>query len=164
VQFCLRAGSGLYLSGAVLCWLAHKHSPSLGQDDYFSLMILSIIVLWISGFIFCTAHGLTRPRVSRCVPSPDGPDPDFLIEELNLFLQARSTATAYGLLRLMGVTVFRQGFVPLLTGIDIEVAKQCSGIRSSLALLITTLVVGSLLSARFGGRPCWSYPPCPFLL
>jgi len=146
VQFGLRAGSGLFLTGTVLCWLADKHSPSLGQNDYFSLMILSIIILWISGFIFC--YGTQAFKVARfpllflflMVPIPD-----FLIEKFNLFLQAGSTATAYGLLRLMGVPVFRQGFVLLLPGINIEVATQCSGIRSSLALLITTLVVGEFV-------------------
>src|SRR2546428_7768605 len=50
VQFGLRAGSGLFLPGAEVCWLAYKHSPSLGQDGYFSLMILSPVLLWISRF------------------------------------------------------------------------------------------------------------------
>jgi len=151
VQFGLRAGSGLFLTGTVLCWLAHKHSPSFGQDDYFSLMILSIIIVWISGFIFC--YGTQAFKVARfpllflflMVPIPG-----FLLDRLVFLLQAGSAATAYGLLRLLGVPVFRQGFVLLLPGIDIEVAKQCSGIRSSLALLITTLVVG-----EFALRSVW---------
>jgi exosortase len=43
------------------------------------------------------------------------------------------------------VPVFKQGFILRLPNLDIEVAKQCSGIRSSLALLITVLIVGNFV-------------------
>jgi exosortase/archaeosortase family protein len=41
--------------------------------------------------------------------------------------------------------VLKQGFILRLPTLDIEVAKQCSGIRSSLALLITVLIVGNFV-------------------
>jgi exosortase len=46
---------------------------------------------------------------------------------------------------LVGVPALREGFVFHLAHFNIEVAKECSGIRSSLALLILALVVGHLL-------------------
>jgi exosortase len=46
--------------------------------------------------------------------------------------------------RLAGVPAFREGFRFSLPGIDIEVAEQCSGIRSAVALLITSLLMGHL--------------------
>jgi exosortase len=44
----------------------------------------------------------------------------------------------------LGVPVLQEGFVFHLAHFTIEVAKECSGIRSSLALLILALVVGYL--------------------
>jgi len=49
------------------------------------------------------------------------------------------------LLRLLNVPVFKQGFTLQLPTLSVEVAEQCSGIRSSLALLITTLLVGEFV-------------------
>ncbi len=59
-------------------------------------------------------------------------------------LQVGSTEFTNILLTLTGVPFFRKGFVFDLAGMSVEVAKQCSGIRSSLALLITALLAGHL--------------------
>ena len=53
------------------------------------------------------------------------------------FLQCGSTSVAYFLFRILGVPVLRQGFLLTVPGVTIEVAKECSGIRSSMALFIT---------------------------
>jgi exosortase len=73
------------------------------------------------------------------------PIPEIAIEKITFFLQAGSAAVAYGLLRVFSVPVFKQGFILRLPNLDIEVAKQCSGIRSSMALLITVLIVGEFV-------------------
>jgi len=49
------------------------------------------------------------------------------------------------------VPVFRSGFTFSLPGFTIEIAEECSGIRSSLALLIT-----SLLAAHLCLRSVWA--------
>lgn len=48
------------------------------------------------------------------------------------------------LFMLTGVPVFRDGTLFHLPGISIEVAPQCSGIRSSMALVITTMLAGHM--------------------
>src|SRR5438093_1110184 len=60
-------------------------------------------------------------------------------------LQTGSAEVSYALFQLIGVPVFRTGFELALPGVTIEVAKECSGIRSSLALLFTSLLAGHLL-------------------
>ena len=45
---------------------------------------------------------------------------------------------------LTGTTYFRDGFTYQLANINIEVAKECSGIRSTLALIISCVVAGHL--------------------
>ncbi|MFQ5906257.1 MAG: exosortase/archaeosortase family protein, partial [bacterium] len=72
------------------------------------------------------------------------PLPEFALDKFITLLQHGSAEVAHGLFRLTGVPVFRDGLVFSLPGIDIEVAKVCSGIRSSLALIITGLLAGYL--------------------
>jgi len=45
---------------------------------------------------------------------------------------------------LLGIPIYRTGFLFALPGVTIEIATECSGIRSSLALLIVGLLAGHL--------------------
>ena len=144
VQASFLTGSSLFLAGAISWLAAHRYSPL--QSDYFSLEIAAIIVLWISGFLLC--YGSQAFRTARfpllflmlLVPIPN-----FLLEKIIFLLQAGSAAVSYWLLRVMNVPVLKDGFVLFLPTLKIEVAKECSGIRSSLALLITTLLAGEFI-------------------
>ena len=52
------------------------------------------------------------------------------------------------LFRAFGVPFVQEGSVFYLPGFDIEVAQECSGIRSSLALLITSVLAGQIFLDR----------------
>lgn len=68
------------------------------------------------------------------------PVPNQFIEAVISFLQAQSANLSYRLFLLFGVPVLRDGFVLTVPGVTIEVAKECSGINSSVALLILTIL------------------------
>jgi exosortase len=72
------------------------------------------------------------------------PIPTVAVEKIILLLQMGSTEAAYGFFKLTGVSILREGYTFHLTGMSIEVAKQCSGIRSSIALFITSVIAGQL--------------------
>jgi len=72
------------------------------------------------------------------------PLPNTLLNHAIYFLQKGSAEVAEMIFDLAGVPALREGFVFHLAHFNIEVAKECSGIRSSLALLILALVVGHL--------------------
>ena len=72
------------------------------------------------------------------------PIPNFLLEETIFLLQMGSAEVTDGLFKLTGVPVYREGLIFDLPGLTIYVAEECSGIRSSLALLITSLLAGHL--------------------
>jgi exosortase C (VPDSG-CTERM-specific) len=76
------------------------------------------------------------------------PFPMFLEGAIETFLQHASAEAAYLLLKVSGTPIFRQGLVFVLPGISLEVAPQCSGIHSTLALFITALVAGELFLRR----------------
>ena len=78
------------------------------------------------------------------------PIPEVILNKIIYWLQAGSAAIAEVLFNLSGAPVLREGFVFHLPKMSIEVAQECSGIRSSLALLILALLV-----AHFSFRPLW---------
>jgi exosortase C (VPDSG-CTERM-specific) len=64
---------------------------------------------------------------------------------IGVFFQHASADTAAPMLRAAQVPLFREGLVFRIPGIVLEVAEECSGIRSSLVLFITSLVAGAVL-------------------
>jgi len=146
------AGSGLFLAGMIVLWFAEKYLNASVQGNELTLVSLAIVLVWFSGFMFCYGRrafaraGFPLFFLLLLIPIPES-----LIEAIILFLQAGSATVAYWLLRILDVSVFKEGFVLRFPSIDIEVAKECSGIRSSLALLISTLLAGEFV-LRSGWR------------
>ena len=72
------------------------------------------------------------------------PFPPSILDPIVQFLQRWSAEASDILFQVSGIPVFRDEFVFSLPGITIEVAKECSGIRSSLSLLLLGLISGHL--------------------
>jgi len=129
--------------GTVLGGLALAQGPM--SEGTLSLAISGLVVTWVGAFI-----GLYGVRPSWAALFPLTclllfiPLPPLLVEFAQVALQQASADVTYLLFRLTGTPVFRQGLVFSLPGIDIEVARECSGIRSTIALLITALVLSYL--------------------
>jgi exosortase len=110
-----------------------------------SLAILFLVVLWIASFYF--SYG---GQASRSAMFPLGflilavPLPTPILDRVIGWLQEGSTTITDGLFHVVGVPVFRQGFLLTVPGVTIEVARECSGIRSSVALLITCLLAAHM--------------------
>jgi len=139
------AGLGLLFSGALIYWFGQRHSASASENDQLFIAIVPLVVIWVGGFTLC--YGIQAFRAGLfpllflflMVPIPD-----FFLDRAIYWLQTGSAEVSYAVFQLVGVPVFRSGFVFSLPGVTIEVAKECSGIRSSLALLITSLLAGHL--------------------
>ncbi len=72
------------------------------------------------------------------------PFPVAIREGIQVFFQHTSAEVAYWGIKLIGIPVFRTGLIFEMPTIDMEVAPQCSGLRSSLVLFITSLVASYL--------------------
>ena len=80
------------------------------------------------------------------------PIPTLVLDNIVLALQKGSSQVTYVLFKLLGVPVFMQALSRFsLPGVEIEIAKECSGIRSSLALFITG-ILASHVFLRSGWR------------
>jgi exosortase len=113
--------------------------------------VLSLVLLWVAGFSF--VFGKTASKAgsfSLLFLFLMVPLPKFLLDHVIYLLQSGSAWITGGLFDLLSVPVLREGFVFHLARVNIEVAKECSGIRSSMALLILALLV-----AHFRLRSFW---------
>jgi exosortase C (VPDSG-CTERM-specific) len=127
----------------VIYGIAVLAGATLARED--SLVLTTLAFLLFFGGA-CSLF-LDRPTL-RALAFPLGflvfmvPIPVFLTSGIETFLQHGSAAVAYALLRIVGTPVFKQGLVFTLPGFSMAVAPQCSGIHSSLALFITSVLAG----------------------
>lgn len=139
------AGGILVLLSAVAYLFVRLHAAAFGSYEALSALALTIILIWICGFY--AVYGATSLRAGAF---PLGflmfmiPIPEFLLNPAISYLQWGSTAVANRIFEALGVPVLRRGFILSVPGLTIEVAKECSSIHSSLALVITCLVAGYL--------------------
>jgi exosortase len=146
------AGLVLLALGSAALIIANR-IEGLDKNDYLSIIISGAVLWFIGGFVL--AYG---GRAFREAMFPllflifVIPIPNFILDLFVELLQVCSAHAAYFLLSLSGVPLHREGFIFSLPGITIEVAPQCSGIRSSLALIITSVFAGYLFLNRGWSR------------
>jgi exosortase len=155
VHYDLGIGLILLFLALVIRWCNMKYSGGLSPNDSLSLVTLSFIVLWIGVFVLCYGtKTLQAAAFQLSLLLLMAPLPQALVERSILVLQGCSTQAAGILFRLGGVPVFQNGFRFSLPGLDVEVAEQCSGIRSGLSLFITSLLMGRIF-LRSPWRRLW---------
>jgi len=134
----IRLVSGAVLLGA----LAVCAKPARGS---LLLAVLGMILMWMAAFVWCCGADSFRAALYplSCLFLMI-PFPASWVDQIALFLQHGSAVAAYRILRLAKIPVFRQGMVFSLPGLDFEVGPECSGIHSSLALMMIAIVAGYL--------------------
>lgn len=80
------------------------------------------------------------------------PLPPVIMDGFEIFFQHASALAATVMMKISGLPAIRDGLFFFLPGFAIEVAQECSGIRSTLVLFITSLVAGYLLLRRHRDR------------
>lgn len=153
----LSAASSGFSSGALLAvlaggallvafWVFWRSDPGLPAIDRLAVLTTAYVLLLVGVAWLCLGTA-----VIRAWAFPLGflafmiPWPTAMIDAVEIGLQYASAEVAAGLLRVAGLPFVRDGQVFELPGIVIQVAQECSGIRSSYVLLITSLVAGQVL-------------------
>ena len=72
------------------------------------------------------------------------PLPVVALNAIEIFFQHTSAEAASALINLSGLPVIRDGLFFRLPGLSLQVAQECSGIRSSLVLFITSVLAGHM--------------------
>jgi exosortase len=146
-----------YVPGAVLAAVGifaalftMRGGAGWSPTDRLTGYTLALVMLLISGFTMIFGRrAANHGRFSLLFLFLMVPLPDAMLDYFIYWLQKGSADIAEMIFDLAGVPALRDGFVFHLAHLSIEVAKECSGIRSSLALLILALLVGHLFLRTF---------------
>ncbi len=152
ISYSWKTGAIFILPGIAGLVLAMSHAAHLSSPDRLSLLMFAIVLIWMGSFgLFFGARAFRAALFPLLFLFFFVPVPEILLTQLIVFLQRRSADAAGAMFNVVGVPVLRQDLTFTLPGIAIRVAEECSGIRSTLALLITTV-----LAAHFFLKSKWS--------
>ena len=138
-------GAVLYLALLGAFAYASRHSATMEPSNYMSLSILLFAGCCIAAFLFC--YGV---QASRAAAFPlfflllMTPMTDSLRERTITFLQNGSAVVTDWFFSAAHIPFRREGVVLTLPIVTIEIAQECSGIRSSIVLFLVGLVLGHL--------------------
>lgn len=139
-----RAGTVWIIAGLVLGVGVYFHSPELGSGPS-SIAIIALILVWLGLFVLlCGAAALRRAWFPATFLLLFVPMPSDWVKGIEGLLQRQSADLTHILFRIVGTPVYRDELIFSLPGVQIEVAPECSGMRSSVALLIASLLLGHL--------------------
>ncbi len=145
VHYSYAAGGALISSGLLVHFLSAGPYAGLGLEGSLSAIALSAVLLWVGDFVFFFGvHAARKAAFPLLFLLFVVPIPSAAVESIIAVLRRCSTEVADGLFALTGVPYIREGFTFHLKTLSVEVAEQCSGIRSSLALFITGVLAGHI--------------------
>jgi exosortase len=138
-------GSALLALALVLGSYARWGMGAEPSDVRLALSMFALVIWWIASVLVCFGAGTFRSFLfPLCFLFLAVPIPDFALGWIVEFLQHQSAFAAQIIFRVAGVPAVQDGIMLSIPGLDIEVARECSSIRSSLMLLITTMVLAHL--------------------
>lgn len=152
INYSPKEGIPISLFGILLYLWGTGQKEIFNQNDYTAILIFSVIIFWIGAFISLYGYQAMRKAffplafLLFMVPIPMN-----IMEKIIYFLQLGSAEVTYLLFQIVDIQVTRNGFTFELPKVNIEVAKECSGIRSSLALFITSILIAHYF-LRTGSR------------
>jgi exosortase C (VPDSG-CTERM-specific) len=118
---------------------------TVSTNDYLSLMTLAYLCFIVSGgLLFLGAKAMAAAVLPMAFLAFMIPLPDAAASWLEHASVKGSTEVASGLLNLTGTPMLREGTLLALPGITLHVAQECSGIRSSWVLFITSVLASHM--------------------
>jgi exosortase len=141
----------LFLLGGVVCFVfGQLNLWTMAQENVLSVEALGVVLAWAGAFaLFFGSKALRAASFQFLFLLFMIPLPEPVLHRSILMLQEGSSTVTAFLFNLFGVPVFRQGFNFTLPGVVIRVAEECSGIRSTLALVIMSVLAGHIFLRNF---------------
>lgn len=142
----IRTGPALLAIAALITCLAWGWSAWLAPDALLSMRMFALVLWWVGFIVLCYGSGAARSILFPLlflfglVPFPQP-----VLNGIVALLQQWSAWAAHMFFAGFGVPVVQNGVLLAIPGLTVQVAKECSSIRSSSMLLITTIVLAQLL-------------------
>ena len=131
---------GVAALAAGICWRG-----SLSVNDALALEAVAFVsFVAAGGFLFLGSRWMVAAAFPISFLIFMVPMPDAVANELEIASMKASADVAAWLLTITGTPLLRDGQVFALPGVVLEVAQECSGIRSSWVLFITSLLASHL--------------------
>jgi exosortase len=136
----------LLIVGGLLYYSSRIYGTHLNDNDYVGLVMSALIVSWLGGFLlFYGSAAFKAGAFPLLFLLLTVPVPSRIMAEIVWLLQHGSASVVALLFSLTGTPAYRvNDVVFVLPGLTIEVAEACSGIRSTLGILIVTALAGHL--------------------
>lgn len=139
----LLLGAGAVL-GIAYVYLLNQASAQI-QQDRVSLGALAFVFTFVgAAWLTVSAEDRSRLLFPLAFLIFMAPMPLALEHRVETLLQYGSAPPAYWMFKLAGTPVFKQDLVFQLPGMTLQIAPECSGIRSTLVLFMTSIVAGQL--------------------
>jgi exosortase len=141
----LRIGASLLFLALLVACYARWGMTSAVSDVRLSLGMFALVTWWIASILLCFgARTFQSFLFPLCFLFLLVPIPEFALNWIVELLQQQSAIAARIMFRAVGVPVTQDGIMVSIPGLDIEVARECSSIRSSMMLVVTTMVLAHL--------------------
>ncbi len=132
-------------AGLVPIVIAHLYRQSLNENDWLMFQMLGLVILVLALFVgLWGRHSARAARFSLAFLLLSVPLPYWFLDRFIETLRSGSAELTHLMFRLTGVPVLREGYVFILPHRSIAVAKECSGIRSGMAMLVLVILCGHL--------------------
>jgi exosortase len=119
--------------------------------------VFAIVLTSAAAFFLCYGlKPLCAARFSLCFVLLMIPMPTILLVPTVGALQRGSADMTHVLFRIFGIPSLWQGLEFSLSDYHFEIATECSGIRSSLVLFVTSILVGHLFLRSTWSKVCFS--------
>ncbi|HEY3862865.1 MAG TPA: exosortase/archaeosortase family protein [Verrucomicrobiae bacterium] len=145
------AAVGWIAGGAIVaaCWWARREEWKLEPQDYLGAMTLAFLLcFWGSCFAVAGAKFMKECLFSAAFLLFMIPIPTAVLAGIDTFLQHTSAVTSVAFFKLVGEPTLREGLEVHLPGFSLTVAPECSGIHSTMVLLITSVLASHLFLRR----------------
>ena len=140
-------GSFFLMVAILLGGFSRAASP---VDVQLSVSMLAIVLWWIGSFVLCFGSRVARLFLfPLCFLFWLVPIPGPLLEKIVAFWQHGSAISASLLFSALGIPNTQDGVMLSIPGLNLEVAQECSSLRSSLMLIVTSMVLAQLFLQSF---------------
>jgi len=130
----------IMLGGAFSYWLVDE--PDWAEDRLSAVIMTFVVMCWGLFLLTFGAECFQFNLFALLMLLFMVPWPSFILDAIIDFLQRSSADAVEVLFSTLGISVLREGFIFTLSDFTILIAEECSGIRSFLSLVITSLVAG----------------------
>lgn len=121
------------------------NGQTFSRNDFLTVTVLPFYLLLIAGVLFFFGTGFSR---AIAFPLLFGifivPFPTWMSNAMEIGSQHASAEVYAWMMNMVGATYYREGLTFALPNLNIMVAQECSGIRSSFVLFLTSLLAGHM--------------------